>query len=488
MRKKDEDKLPSVFKRRLNYGIGYVLMIIAVLVAFVLVNVILERLPMSLDFSPNEQFSITSETDKILDSLKEDVEIIALYDRVRGMADSKKSEVIRILDLYDAYEHIKVSYVSLNDNPNIVNEKVNDATAATYAEGDYIVKSSRRTKRIPADDMFTTETYYISNIIPVQYATGNQTELKVSTAINYVTLDIIPNLYISTGLNEDSKDLYSKIFEDLDNMNINTKDINLSQIDSIPEDAGAILFLSPKRDLSAKEYDMLHQYLYFDGGMAFFAFDSDKTAVEMERFNLLFSELYGISINNDIVSDEESYQITAAARPSVITASSQNNGPLSANHLNKTFISYDSRSITLLSTVGYFNSYSLITTSSTGKSTTFGSGEETVGVKTLAACGENTANKENSKVVVLGSSRGLTDQNIQTYSDTSSELLFLYSIDWMMGEDTMEPLEINAKEYVMTTLTTESRQSKVIFTFAVIIYPLAIIAVGVIIWLRRRHL
>ena len=488
MQKKDENKSPSLFKRRINYGIGYILIIIAVLVVFILVNVVLERLPLSLDFTANEQFSITDETKDILNSMTEDVEIIALYDRVKGMADSQQAEVIRILDLYDAYDHVSVSYVSLDSNPNIVNEKVGSATAASYSEGDYIVKSDKRTKRIAGDDMFETATEYISNIIPVTYATGNQTELKVSTAIQYVTLDIIPNLYVSVGLQEEDRSLYSKIFEDLDNMNINTKEINLSQVDKIPEDVGAVLFLSPKRDLSANEYDMLHQYLSNDGGMMFLAFDSDMANVSMERFNLLLSELYGMTINNDIVSDEESYQIAAAAKASIITASSKSNGPLSVNPLSQTYISHDSRSINMLNTTGYFESYPLIQTSSSATSTAYGSGNETLGVATLAACGENTASTKYSRVVVLGSSKGMTDENIQLYSDTASELIFLYSIDWMMGEDTMDSLEIETKDYVMTTITADNTQSKIIFAFAVIIYPLAIIAVGVVIWMRRRHL
>ena len=203
-------KTGSLLKRRVNYGIGYVLLIVATIVVFVVVNVILERLPMSVDLTANEQFSITDETKDILENLTEDVEIIALYDRVKGMADTQRAEVIRILDLYDAYSHVNVSYVSLDSNPNIVNETVGQASAAAYSEGDYIVKSGKRTKRIAANDMFETSTQYISNIIPVTYATGNQTELRVSTAIKYVTLcTFLPGCRKKTCL---TLEKYSKIW------------------------------------------------------------------------------------------------------------------------------------------------------------------------------------------------------------------------------------------------------------------------------------
>ena len=478
----------GTFKKRVNYSIGYILLVVAIVVAFVLVNIVLEQLPMSLDFTSNEQFSITEETEKMLAALEEDVEIIALYDRVKGESDTQKAEVIRILDIYDRYDHVKVSYVSLNDNPNVVNDSVGSATAATYSEGDYIVKSARRNKRIAANEMFKTEQTYYANIVPVIYATGNNTEKRVSTAIKYVTLDIIPNMYVSTGLQENSMEDYGKIFENIDMMNIGIKEIDLSKFNKMPEDAGSLVFLNPKRDLSQTEYDMLRQWLAFDGGMIFAAFDSDMTGTEMTRFNLLLSELYGMEIKNDIVSDEESYQITAAAKPSVITASALEYGPLKENALKKTFISFDSRSINILNKTGYYETHPLIQTSKTGKSTSYITGEELTAVTTLAACGEYYQNGTHSKAVIMGSSLGLSDAYIKKYSNSSSEWMFLHSANWMMGEDTMEPLDIETKSYSTTAVMVDKTQSTWIFVFSVIIYPLAIIGVGVFVWIRRRHL
>ena len=56
---KKENKSGSV-KKRINYSVGYILLIVAVVVVFVVVNIILEQLPMSLDFTANEQFSTQS--------------------------------------------------------------------------------------------------------------------------------------------------------------------------------------------------------------------------------------------------------------------------------------------------------------------------------------------------------------------------------------------------------------------------------------------
>ena len=68
---KKENKSGSV-KKRINYSVGYILLIVAVVVVFVVVNIILEQLPMSLDFTANEQFSITKETEELLDNLRKE--------------------------------------------------------------------------------------------------------------------------------------------------------------------------------------------------------------------------------------------------------------------------------------------------------------------------------------------------------------------------------------------------------------------------------
>lgn len=479
---KKENKSGSL-KKRINYGTGYILLVVAIIVVFVVTNIILEQLPMSLDFTTNKTFSITETTKQLLNTLDEDIEIIALYDKVR--ADEYQSEVIKILDIYDTNDHIDVSYISLNDNPNIIYDSVGETYADLYAEGDYIVKSAKRSKRISGVDMF--EIYEDKQNLQV-YVTGNIAERRLSTAIKYVTLDSIPNLYVSTGLQEKSMREYSTIFDDVDNASINIKEIDLSKIDKIPEDAGLITFLSPKKDLTQKEFEMLHHWLSFDAGMLIVAFDSDSASMEMTNFNLLLSNLYGMKINNDIVSDEEDYQITVAAKPTVIYAQDLQKGPLEYMPLKDSFISFDSRSIDILNTTGYFETHPLIQTSKTAKSTEYITGKENIGVATLVACGEYYENNKHSKVVVFGSSLGLTDEYIKKYNNATSRNLFFYSVNWMIGEEALGSLDIETRDYSTTYVLVDKTQSKWIFTFSVIIYPLIIIGFGVFVWARRRHL
>ena len=307
---KEKTRITSALKDKIGFGVGYVFLAIAVIVIFIVVNLVAGSLPLTYDFTENELFSVSDATKNMLNELDEDVEIIALYDKTQSLATDYIADVIRLLDVYDEYEHIEVSYVSLNDNPNIVNEKVGNATVSAYTEGDYIIKSEKRTKRVAFADMFE---YGIDQNTGETVIAGNNAEKTFTTAIQYVVKDKIPKIYFSNGFSENNISLYESVLDDLYKMlYINTDTINLQNVEKIPDDADVIVFLGPKTDLTASSYEILREWLEFKAGAAFFAFDSDSTGTKLTRFNKLLSEVFGLRVNNDIVSDSEDYQIVSA--------------------------------------------------------------------------------------------------------------------------------------------------------------------------------
>lgn len=495
-KEENKEKNTSALKDKIGFGIGYVFLAIAVVVVFVIVNLIAGNLSLTYDFTENKLYSVSEATKDVLNELDEDVEIIALYDKTQGMATDYIADVIRLLDVYDEYEHIEVSYVSLNDNPNIVNEKVGNATVSAYSEGDYIIKSDKRTRRVAFGDMFQ---YGVNANTGVTEILENSAEKSFTTAIQYVVKEKIPKIYFSNGFSENNMSLYESVLDDLYKMlYVNTDTINLQNVEKIPEDADVIVFLGPKTDLTAKSYEILREWLEFESGTAFFAFDSDSTGTEFKRFNTLLSEVFGLKINNDIVSDSEDYQIVSAGSRYVISAETLENGPFAdgmTNPISNIYKSFESRSITIEETVGYFNAKPMIQTSSTGVSleyTTDGTGsKEKTGRHILAACSEGIQKgyEEASRVVVLGSSKGLMDEYIDEYEDASSVWTFLCSINWMAGESEMEEVEgVLSRSDTTDKVIVDVTQSRWLFVFIVVIYPLIIIGIGVFVWVKRRHL
>ena len=124
-------------RRRFRFGTNSILLMIAVITAFVLLNLALERLPLTLDLTTEQRYSITDTTKKRLSALEKDIEIIALFDRTKGESDTNRSMVIKILDLYDAYDRVTVRYVNPDTNPSFVATTVGQENAGAYSAGDY---------------------------------------------------------------------------------------------------------------------------------------------------------------------------------------------------------------------------------------------------------------------------------------------------------------------------------------------------------------
>lgn len=479
-------------KRILRFGSGSVFMLIAAVVLFVVLNIILEQLPLSIDVSQDKMYTLSDKTVEKVESLQEKVEIIALYDRVRGEANSQKATIIRILDQYEkiADGMIEISYVSLNDNPGIISEKVpNENLASAFGEDDYIVRNTvtGRVQRIDADQMFSMELDYTSfqyNLVSVD------TEQVVTASLNYVTADKIPVIYFSTSYGEDDLDDYSFLTDNLSYYNYDVKTIDLDAVEKIPDDASILVFMSPKRDLTDRLYNMVYDWLTTsEGGHAIFSFDPIHTGGQLTNFNRLLSELYGIQINNDVVTDETGNQLAAAGKDNHIYASSvqEAEGPLAQFKAQTDFYAFNSTSLKILASVGDYDTGKLITTrGNTATSTDIATGEKTTGNMILAAYGirQYTSNK----VVVFGSSQLLKDDVISQYRNTNTAGTFIYSANWMEGmfDDMSDEIEVKTKQGGIVNVSTSS--SRWLALFSILIYPCLIIILGVVVWLFRRHL
>ena len=263
-----------------------------------------------------------------------------------------------------------------------------------------------------------------------------------------------------------------------------------SWTEKIPEDASIIVFMSPERDLTDRMYNMMYDWLTNnDGGDAIFVFDPLLNGGKLTNFTRLLSELFGLQVNNDIVTDVTGNQLASAGKDSYIYASSveEEEGPLADFTSSTKFYAFDSCSIKVLAPVGEFDAGKLIETRGTESvCTDILTGEKTHGKATLAAYSQRL--NSNNRVAVFGSSQLLKDEVINKYANTNTVGTFIYSAFWMedMFESAAEDIEAqtNAGGAVSVSGTT----SRWLAAFAIVIYPCLIILFGIVIWLRRRHL
>ncbi len=467
-------------KRRMRFGTNWFVLIAVVLAAFVLLNVALEQLPLSLDFTREKLYTLTEKTESDLDTLRNDIEIIALYDQVKGRSDSSRSMVMKVLDLYDRYDKVTVRYVDLTKNPTFVRDLVGEERVSDYSEGDYIVRCGNRVRRIASNSMF--------NITQVNLfysaATGLMAEPMINAAIRYVQQDQVPVVYFSNGFGEKDLALYTTLQKRIENYGYDIAELDLSK-EEIPDDAALLVFLGPTQDLSTVAAEKLNVYFQQGGGYGVFLMDRQVTGVSLENFNRVFS-LFGMGINNDLIAEAD----PLTGEPFGFTARVLMNGPFAdrAELNNPTTQVFETRSLRILNTTGNYTTIPLIYTSENATSMAAVGGEKTVGKSLVAAASEYTytTSLQSSKIVLGGSSLAMQDSYITKWGYSGAGM-FVYYMNWMYSS-VLGSEEVETKTFDTSTVVTTTSQQKQLFVFSVVIFPLLILLTGGVIWFRRRHL
>ena len=486
--------LSQTLRRRFRFGTNMLVLMALAIVLFIVLNLIMEHFStaLTLDFTKEKLYSIGDITKENLSRLDKDVEIIALYDRVKGEANSSYINVIKVLDLYDEFDHVKVSYVDPDTNPNFILDTVGRINAGSYDSGDYIVKCGDKTRRIPADEMYVTEYQSYSGIFSIPVRTGMQAERKLTTAVLYVAADDSPTVYYITGHGEESVDNYSEILTYIESLGCDVKQLNLTEETEMPEDATVAIFMGPKYDISSRERDMLQKWLEQQGGQLAVCVNPLQNGTEFANLNSLLTDMFALSLNNDTVSNDYN-QIASAGSSFSFLGVPVANGPIENSSTDYPIPIFFSRSVEVLnineSTAGITH-YPIIQTPDDSVSTAIIGGDKQTGVFTVAAASKNLNFSEVSHAVVFGSTLSLCDDYYSSYGNYTRYTLsiFAMSIDWMIdsyGEN--HGSYIDVKNYDTTQFVTTKTQSNTLGIVAAVVIPLLIIAAGIVVWVIRRH-
>ena len=485
----------QTLRRRFRFGSNMIVMAILVIVVFVVLNLVLERFstPLTLDLTSEKLYSIGDVTKKSMESLEKDVEIIALYDRVKGEADTNKVAVIKVLDLYEPFEKIKVSYVDPDSHPSFILDTVGPINAGSYSAGDYIVKCGEKTRRISASEMYVTTYQTYGSFYSYEVQSGMQAERKLTTAVLYVTADVSPVVYYVTNHGEEDISNCSMLLTYIEGLGCDVKELNMNKISEMPEDAAVAIFMGPKADISPAEEVMLQQWLEQKGGQLAAVVDPMQSGTEFANLNELLSKMYGLTLNNDQVSDD-TRRIASAANAFSFQGVSVSNGPIENSNVYPLGI-FNSRSITVQnineSTSGITH-YPIMQTYATAVSTEIiGGAKSAPGIFTVGAAAKNANYNKMTRAAVFGSTLAFSDEYYALYGSYTvrSLSIFAMSVDWMIDSyGSNAGNEIMEKKYGSTNLIVTAGQRNTLGIIATVVVPLIIIGIGIAVWLRRRHL
>lgn len=460
---------------------------IAIVVALtVVVNLIASALPETytqIDATSQKLYSITKDTEKYLDTLKDDVTLYVMVNK-----NSKDDNVDRTLQKYaSASKHVKVKYVDQNVSPTFASKYTdNDVTSNSI-----IVVCGDRSKVID----YNSDIYEYSYDSSYNYSvTGYDCEGQVTAAIQYVTSESTTNVYELTGHDEstlsgDFSEVFQKRF-------MNVGSLSLLTVDAIPEDCQAIFITAPQSDLSEDDLSKLSQYLG-NGGKIYLSIDYSKWN-DLTNFKKLLSDNSIETTESLLAETDRSYYYQS---PFYLLPNVENTEVSSSvAGMTQVFVPY---SVGLTYTG---EDDSNVTSFMTTSDTTIAKAAANIAAVQSQADAANIAsvqdgdtqgqyslgmmvtNEYGGELCVLGSAMMCTDSANQIVSGHNATLFngIVNALVTTDDENSDNAVVIAAKDYTVSNLTVSANAMLVYGILWGIFMPIALIIIGIIVWARRR--
>ena len=456
---------------------------IAIVVALtVVVNLIASALPETytqIDATSQKLYSITEDTEKYLDTLKDDVTLYVMVNK-----NSKDDNVDRTLQKYaSASKHVKVKYVDPNVSPTFASKY----TDSDVTSNSIIVVCGDRSKVIDYNSDSYDSSYNYS-------VTGYDCEGQVTAAIQYVTSESTTNVYELTGHDEstlsgDFSEVFQKRF-------MNVGSLSLLTVDAIPEDCQALFITAPQSDLSEDDLSKLSQYLG-NGGKIYLSIDYSKWN-DLTNFKKLLSDNSIETTESLLAETDRSYYYQS---PFYLLPNVENTEVSSSvAGMTQVFVPY---SVGLTYTG---EDDSNVTSFMTTSDTTIAKAAANIAAVQSQADAANIAsvqdgdtqgqyslgmmvtNENGGELCVLGSAMMCTDSANQIVSGHNATLFngIVNALVTTDDENSDNAVVIAAKDYTVSNLTVSANAMLVYGILWGIFMPIVLIIIGIIVWARRR--
>lgn len=509
----------TVDKRHLKYGslatALTALFIVAVILVNIVVTMLFERFPISLDLTGNNVYTVSEETKAYISGIDVPVEItvISTEGTFRGISDYTV-QCAELLDNYTQYNpNITVSYKDLLSNPDFVANY-----SAAIADGDIIVElgnsEHKRVKVITLADIINVPEDYESYLAGYKAQAGglythrlfeqnglilsSNAEQALTSAIMTVT-DANP-ITVATlkypGANESDVSGLTGLLDKngymLTNINIQTEDIG--------SDVDIIIIPAPKIDYTVAEIDKISEWLSNDAelGKDIIYIASAEQAQTPNLDGLLYK--YGITVEQKTIYETDRRYYSNTENFTIQSMASDKYKNDIANPNLSLFVPNARAISTRFKEEDGYNSCEILVKSSNNAvlrpmygvsdSWTAEDAEErgsfvSVALGKYKALNQETHISRYTNVVVVGSDMMVTS-SLMSAPQLNNGDFFLSLINELTGKTegvTIVPKALKAKG----VLVNDNVKNSLNLTFAVII-PLIVIVAGVVVWVRRRHM
>ena len=474
---------------------------IAIVVALnVVVSALTQRFPsMDIDMTAQGLNTLSDQAVEVAQSVDQDTTIYLIgteeaYENNQiystyvayGVEYSQVASLAR--RLAEANSHISVEFIDPDTNPTFVSEYADD----NLTTGKVLVRTEQRYRVLTLTDLFSSE----QNSSTGEYNCYSMVDSALASALELVNMEDVPVFTIATGHGEMlTSDNMSSFLGMIEDQNFEVQEIDLLT-EEIPEGTQVLMLPTPTSDYSDEEVAKLRAYL-------------DDTTTE-EPVTILatahpqqgslpnysaFLEEWGVSVEPGVVVESDTSRMAVADQSGILVNASSED--ILADNSYDRLVSYYSAPLNLLFDANNnVVTYELWTTNDTAyvitEDTTEADVENpTTSTQTVATYSYKSVEINDSyysrSLMVFGSSIGFTDTFMNTAFDNGTYLtdlvLFATGNDGSNVSVTTQRVETNVMDITATRSTMDM--------WGIIlagILPVAILAAGLVIFLKRRHL
>ena len=340
-----------------------------------------------------------------------------------------------------------------------------------------VVECGDRSRYIGYDDIYVQE----ADMYSYSYSTSFDGEGAITSAIDYVVTDELPQLYLLEGHGE--QELPASFSEQIEKENIETNSLSLLTVDAIPEDADCVMIYEPSSDISEEEKKMLTDYTKNGGKLLVIA--GPVQDGELTNLNSLLAD-YGVETSEGIVVEGNREYYTV--QPHILLPDMNNSSitdPLIEEHYYPNMPI--SQGLVVTESAGD-NVTELLTTSDQAFSKVAGYDLETYekedgdidGPFALAvsiAC-------DNEGQIVWFSSAAFLDDMYNALSSGSNSDLAMNALSSLIGET--EAMAIRSKSLNYNYLSISGSTASLLKVLMISVFPIGYLSIGMYVILKRR--
>ena len=244
------------------------------------------------DTSASGLYSISPQTRELVGLNTSPVSLYLIAPR--GKEDQKLTQ---LLEKYrDLNGTITVEYV----DPVLTPAFVSNYTSDKVSDNSIIVVGENRSRVLRNTDLYPVNYDYDTG----RTSTDFDGEGQITSAIHYVTSDVLTKVYLMNGHGEN--ELTESFAAAMEKEGVETGRLNLTAAGQVPEDAGCLFLNVPVSDLTGREREVLTSYLEQGGRMLLI---TGITAAKMPNLDQVLAG-YGVSaVQGMIVEGDSNYSI-----------------------------------------------------------------------------------------------------------------------------------------------------------------------------------